>query len=88
MSAGRSFHVNVEGTIRGAGGPPGVVVSETARRRERLCVLPYDSRERPSYFRKSVRRCDCRRAGIAFWADYRARGVSGTTERPHRADLR
>ena len=47
MSAGRSFHVNVEDLLEELEAPRVWFLSKIHRRCERLSVLPYDSRGRP-----------------------------------------
>jgi hypothetical protein len=47
MAARRSFHVNVEQLLEELEARRVWFLNEIARRRERLCVLPYDSRQRP-----------------------------------------
>jgi hypothetical protein len=47
MAAGRSFRVNVEELLEELDARRTWFLSEIARHRERLRVLPYDSRERP-----------------------------------------
>jgi hypothetical protein len=47
MASGRSFHLNVEELLEEFEARRVWFLSMIDRRRERLCVLPYDSRERP-----------------------------------------